>query len=127
MRGSTLKTTSLLRTTTSKNTRCQMRCALGHGFGAVGRCDRKVRGWDALTAGRGGFSGRRQLEKQSSPSLTTSMACPAKRETTWSPQVILYLSRQLTHPKRILLTTRSKPAQPVAELVEADMPIGVRV
>jgi hypothetical protein len=38
-------------------------------------------------------------------------------------EVVLYLSRRLSHPKRILLTTHAKPSQVSAVHVEADMPV----
>lgn len=39
-------------------------------------------------------------------------------------QVVLYLNRKLSDPKRIFLTSRHKLAQPTAELVESDMQVG---
>jgi len=45
-------------------------------------------------------------------------------EYTLSDEVVLYLTQRLAQPKRIFLSAHAKPSQLVAELVEADMPVG---
>lgn len=45
-------------------------------------------------------------------------------EFTLSDEVVLFLSKRLTKPKTIFLSTLAKPSQVVPELVEADMPVG---
>ncbi|KXZ47782.1 hypothetical protein GPECTOR_33g664 [Gonium pectorale] len=43
---------------------------------------------------------------------------------TLSDEVVLYLSKRLSVPKRVYLTSRHKLSQQAAELVEADTPVG---
>lgn len=45
-------------------------------------------------------------------------------EYTLSDEVVLYLTQRLSQPKRIFLSALAKPSQLVAELIEADLPIG---
>ncbi|KAG2426184.1 hypothetical protein HXX76_013165 [Chlamydomonas incerta] len=43
---------------------------------------------------------------------------------TLSDEVVLYLSKRLSQPKRVYLASRHKLSQQAAELVEADTPVG---
>ncbi|GFR49732.1 hypothetical protein Agub_g11889 [Astrephomene gubernaculifera] len=43
---------------------------------------------------------------------------------TLSDEVVLYLSKRLSQPKRVYLASRNKLSQQAAELVEADSPVG---